>query len=92
MPFGLKSAPATFCKMMSSVLGHLSPTQVVLYMDDLCVVSKTFETHLKHLELIFDTLLWNGLRINAKKCELGMNQVLWFSNNSRGYKSKRGEN
>ena len=42
-----------------------------------CVVSKTFETHLERLELIFDTLLRNGLRINAKKCEFEMNQVLF---------------
>ena len=38
MPFGLKGALATFCRMMSLVLENLTPIQLVLYMDDLCIV------------------------------------------------------
>ena len=36
MPFGLKGAPATFCRLMHMTLGHMSPEQVALYMDDVC--------------------------------------------------------
>ena len=50
MPFGLKGAPATFCRMMSLVLGHLTPIRLVLYMDDLCIVSDTLQLHLDRLE------------------------------------------
>ncbi len=56
---------------MSLVLGHLTPIQLVLYiiMDDLCIVSDTFQLHLDRLELAFTTLHKYGLRLNAKKCQ-----------------------
>ena len=44
MPFRLKGAPATFCRMMASVFCHMTPLQLVLYMDDLCAVSVTFDS------------------------------------------------
>ena len=66
-PFRLKGAPATFCRMMASVFCHMTPLQLVLYMDDLCAISVTFDEHLERLEDIFKTLLRHDLRIKAKK-------------------------
>ena len=76
MPFGLKGAPATFCRMMNSILGHMSPLQLVLYMDDLCVFSESFHSHLERLEQVLQTLQSHGLRVNGKKCEIGMTEVV----------------
>ena len=47
MPFQLKRAAATFCRMMASVFCHTTPLQLVLYMDDLCAISVTLDEHLK---------------------------------------------
>ena len=77
MPFGLKGAPATFCRMMASVFGHMTPLQLVLYMDDLCALSVSFDDHLKQLEDTFKTLLNYGLRINAKKCQFAMTEIIF---------------
>ena len=49
IPFGLNGAPATFCRMMNSILGHMSPIQLVLYMDYLCIFSDSFQSHLERL-------------------------------------------
>ena len=38
------------------VLGHLTPIQLVLYMDDRCIVSDTFQLHLNPLEQAFKIL------------------------------------
>ena len=77
MPFGLKEAPATFCRMMSLVLGHLTPIQLVLYMDDLCIVSDTFQLHLDRLEQAFTTVHKPGIRLNAKKCQFVTTQAIF---------------
>ena len=77
MPFGLKGAPATFCRLMAHVLGHMSPTQLALYMDDICVISATFDSHLERLEATFKNLLAHGLRIKAHKCSFAMAEVIF---------------
>ena len=77
MPFALKGAPATFCQMMSLVLGHLTPIQLLLYMDDLCIVSDTFQLHLDRLGQAFITLHKHGLRLNATKCQFVTTQAIF---------------
>ena len=70
MPFGLKGAPTTFCRLMARVLGRMSPTQLALYMDDICVICATFDSHLKRLEATFKNLLDHSLRIKAHAVSL----------------------
>jgi len=66
MPFGIKTAPATFQFLMSKVLaGHPSAQP---YLDDVSVVSKTWEDHLQHLRNVFQRLVDAGLTLKAKKC------------------------
>jgi len=66
MPFGIKTAPATFQFLMGKVLaGHPSAQP---YLDDVSVVSKTWEEHLQHLRDVFQRLVDAGLTLKAKKC------------------------
>ena len=78
MPFGLKGAPAIFCRLMVRVLGHTSQTALALYMDDICVISATFDSHLERLEATFKNLLAHGLRIKAHTCSFAMAEVIFF--------------
>ncbi len=64
--------------MMSLVLGHLTPIQLVLYMDDLCIVSDTFQLHLDRLEQAFATLHKHRLRLNAKKCQFATSEAIFY--------------
>ena len=50
-----------------------------MHMDDLCAISVTFDEHLERLEDIFKTLLRNGLRIKAKKCQFVMTEITFCS-------------
>ena len=72
MPFWLKGAPATFCKLIARVLG-----QFALYMDDICVISATFDSHLERLGATFKNYLTHGLRIKAHKCSFAMAEVIF---------------
>lgn len=66
LPFGVKTAPATFQFLMQRVLaGHPSAQP---YLDDISIVSKTFEEHVQHLREVFERLTKAGLTLKASKC------------------------
>ena len=52
MPFGLKNAPATFQRLMADVLAGLSQEVCMDYIDDILIVGRSVEEHLKSLELV----------------------------------------
>ena len=68
MPFGMCNAPATFQRLMETVLAGLLWDSCFAYIDDLLVCSHTFQEHLEHLRQVFTRLRKAGLRLKAKKC------------------------
>ena len=78
MPQGLKNSPATWCHLMQKVFNTIPTERLILYMDDICVVSNSFEDHLRHLQEVFDCLRQHGLKIKAKKCHLAKDEVVWL--------------
>ncbi|GFW95101.1 retrovirus-related Pol polyprotein from transposon 412 [Trichonephila clavipes] len=47
MPFGLCNAPETFERLMETVLGGLSYEAFLVYLDDIIIVGRSFEEHMK---------------------------------------------
>ena len=68
MPFGLCNVPATFQRLMQTVLAGLEWRCCFIYLDDILIASQTFEEHLEHLRLVFDRLRKAGLTLKPKKC------------------------
>ena len=68
MPFSLCNAPATFQRLMETVLAGLVRTCCVVYLDDILVVGRTVEEHLDNLRKVFERLREAGLRLKPKKC------------------------
>lgn len=68
MPFGLCNAPATFQRVIEKVLSGLQWRISVLYLDDIIVHSRDFDTHLENLNLVLDRLQAANLKLKAKKC------------------------
>ena len=75
MPFGLCNAPATFQRLMETVLTGLIRKVCVDYIDDILVVGRTFDEHLENLRLVFERLRTAGLRIKPRKCHFGQKEV-----------------
>ena len=56
LPFGLKTAPATFQKMMNSVLSGLTGTRCFVCLDDIVIYSKSLSDHHAKLRELLDRL------------------------------------
>ncbi|GFU72109.1 retrovirus-related Pol polyprotein from transposon 297 [Trichonephila clavipes] len=75
MPFGLKNAPATFQRLMDIFRRGLP---ILAYLDDIIIMSPTFEQHLVDLEAVFKHLMNFKLRINMEKCQFFCSRVKYL--------------
>lgn len=75
MPFGLCNAPATFKRLMETVLEGLNGKICLVYIDDIIVYGKTFEEELSNLRQVFSRLARAGLKMSPKKCHLFQKEV-----------------
>lgn len=75
MPFGLCNAPATFERLMESVLSGLHWRTLLVYLDDVIVFGRTFEEELERLEDVFLRMRIANLKLNPKKCLLFRSEV-----------------
>jgi hypothetical protein len=81
MPFGLYNSPATFERLMETVLAGLNYKICSVYIDDIIIFGRTFEDTLHNLEQVFKKLEEAGLKLKAKKCSLFKKEALFL-----GYK------
>ena len=75
MPFGVCNAPATFQRLMDKVLAGVQWSSCLVYLDDVIIVGRTFQEHLKNLKDVFDRLRGAGLKLKPSKCNLCSSQV-----------------
>ena len=78
MPFGLCNAPATFSRVMDTVLRDLKGNQVLVYLDDIIVYSETWEQHLTKLRNVFDRLRQYNLKLKPSKCNFARENVKYL--------------
>lgn len=78
MPFGATSAPSCFQRLMHACLQGLTWNICLVYLDDVLVFSQTFEEHLDHLQQVFNRFRSANLRINGKKCEFLLDELIWL--------------
>ncbi|XP_075723228.1 uncharacterized protein LOC142765681 [Rhipicephalus microplus] len=73
MPFGIKTAPAVFARLMRLVTEGIPGIEY--YYDDVLITSTTWEEHLSTLKQLFARIPAAGLTVRPSKCELGMNEI-----------------
>lgn len=78
MPFGLKTAPATFQRTMDNVLRGLQGLHCMVYLDDIIIYSNSLNEHLEKLRTIFDRLRATNLKIQLDKSEFLRKEVLYL--------------
>jgi transposase InsO family protein len=78
MPFGLCNAPATFQRLMDSVLAPLGFEYVLVYLDDVMVFSRSFEDHLRHLRAVLTCVRDANLSVKLKKCNFAQLETVYL--------------
>ena len=86
MPFGLSTAGATFQRLLENILGDMRFSSCLIYIDDLIVYAKDFQSSIQELRKVFLKLRDANLKVKAKKCFLFRDSVtyLGFKVSSKG--------
>lgn len=76
LPFGLKTSPAIFQRILVNIIKKYNLTEFCTnYKDDIIVFSKTFEEHLKHIELLLQAIEKEGMKLKFTKCKFAKDEV-----------------
>src|SRR5271165_7173130 len=70
LAFGLSNAPAIFQRLMDMLLIGLNWQICLAFLDDVIVISSTFDEHLDRLNQVFARFKAANLKLNAGKCHL----------------------
>lgn len=79
MPFGLANAQATFQALMNHVFHPFLRKFVIIFFDDILVYRKSFQAHLQHLSLVFETVRREHLFLNKTKFEFAISKVEYLA-------------
>jgi hypothetical protein len=74
LPFGLKTAPAIFQKMMNAVLCRLTGTRYV-YLVDIVLYARSMWEHNVKLREVMDRLRTYKLKLQPEKCKFLRKEV-----------------
>jgi len=80
MPFGWRNGPPVFQRAMQEILSPFLWVFTLVYIDDIVVYSKTFEEHLKHVEVVLKAISESGLTLSPPKCHLGYRSIVVLGN------------
>ncbi len=78
MPQGVTNAPSTFQRVMEKCMGTLHPKEVLVFLDDLIVFSKSLEEHEERLMKVLNRLKEYGLKLSPNKCHFFMKSVKYL--------------
>jgi len=72
MPFGFTNTPATFQKMINTVLAGMNQQ---VFIDDVCIATKSWSEHLAIPQQTLGTIIDANLKFKADKCVFGANTI-----------------
>jgi hypothetical protein len=75
MPFGLCNSPSTFQRLMNHVLCPFLRHFVIVFFDDILIYSKTWSSHLSHVNQVLHLLSKHQIFLKQSKCALGASEV-----------------
>ena len=79
LPFGLKSSPAIFQRVMSSIIRKYKLSAFAAsYIDDIIIFSKTFEEHIEHIKLLIEAIKEEGFRLKFLKCKFAQRKIQYL--------------
>ncbi|MBW0540151.1 hypothetical protein O181_079866 [Austropuccinia psidii MF-1] len=81
MPFGIKRSPSHYQRIMNTIFPEeLSEGWLIIYIYDIIVFSKTWESHLKILERVLQKMMQENMKILLKKCHFSYSELKEMGN------------
>jgi hypothetical protein len=78
MPFGLCNAPSTFQSLMNLVFYNFLHPFVLVFFDDILIYSKTWKSHLSHVDQFIHLLSQNQLFLKHSKCSFHSSEAKYL--------------
>jgi hypothetical protein len=78
MSFGLTGAPATFQGAMNKTLASVLRKCALVFFDDILIYSPTLESHIEHLQNVFQLLQEDQWLVKLSKCSFAQQQVSYM--------------
>ncbi|MBW0553289.1 hypothetical protein O181_093004 [Austropuccinia psidii MF-1] len=76
MPFGIKSAPSHYQRMMNTIFPtELSEGWLIIYIDDIIICSDSWSLYLEILPRVLHKVAEVNMRISLKKCSFGFEEL-----------------
>ena len=72
MPFGLCNAPATYQRLMESMLGYFNYQNLLIYLDDISLYSASIEDMVTNLDVLLEE---QSLKFKPSKCLFFMREI-----------------
>jgi Reverse transcriptase (RNA-dependent DNA polymerase) len=78
MPFGLCNAPSTFQRCLNFILTGMRHINILCYIDDLIIYSKTWDEHKEALKELFGRLRESNLKVKGTKCQFARGEITYL--------------
>ncbi|XP_063373838.1 uncharacterized protein LOC134661628 [Cydia amplana] len=78
MPMGLRNSGSTFQRLMDRFRSNLPNVTLLAYLDDVLILSDSFEKHLQDMEAVFQRLKLFKLRVNREKSTFACESVKYL--------------
>ncbi|MBW0544392.1 hypothetical protein O181_084107 [Austropuccinia psidii MF-1] len=79
--FGIKNAPSHYQRMTNTIFPEeLSEGWLIIYIDDIIVLSETWDSHLTRLERVFQKMVQVNMKISLKKCHFAYSELKALGN------------
>ncbi|KMQ89606.1 retrotransposon ty3-gypsy subclass, partial [Lasius niger] len=91
LPFGLKTAGASFTRAMQRAIGDECDPFTIIYLDDILIASNNLEEHVFHVNHILERLKRVGFRLNRDKCEFFKTEIRFLGHTFNQIKAEMNE-
>jgi hypothetical protein len=78
MPFGLKGAPPSFSRLMTTVFSGLQGIKCLVYLDNIIIFGESLEIDNEKLREVLARFRIHNLKLQPDKCEFLRKQVTFF--------------
>ena len=75
VPFGLSTSGAVFSRVMRELILPLGMPEISNFIDDILIVTDTWERHFECLQALFSRMQQMGMTVKPSKCLLGHRQL-----------------